>query len=190
MQYKQDLRQVNRPGRRQDCASCAAMRISLHPTGHWQGPLRSYAYWRSRSCRDWSSLRTWLKTASCLTSSFLTVGGLSIPDRWWQVSWCSYPLGMTDESRKKMCRALFLSLYWNSAYCLVDEKPLLQRFLVTAGVEAVHQQQNTWELIREIKIMSEKVHPLYEKEQVAKVCCVPSHVQNKETSISGIPIAS
>jgi hypothetical protein len=50
---------------------------------------------------------------------------------------------MTDESRKKMCRALFLSLYWNSAYCLVDEKPLLQRFLVTAGVEAVHQQQNT-----------------------------------------------
>jgi hypothetical protein len=32
------------------------------------------------------------------------------------------------------------------AYCLVDEKPLLQRFLVTAGVEAVHQQQNTWEL--------------------------------------------
>jgi hypothetical protein len=31
----------------------------------------------------------------------------------------------------------------NLAYCLVDEKPLLQRFLVTAGVEAVHQQQNT-----------------------------------------------
>jgi hypothetical protein len=29
------------------------------------------------------------------------------------------------------------------AYCLVDEKPLHQRFLVTAAVEAVHQQQNT-----------------------------------------------
>jgi len=37
---------------------------------------------------------------------------------------------------------LFLSLL-NSANCLVDEKPLLQRFLVTAGVEAVHQHQNT-----------------------------------------------
>jgi len=144
MQHKQDLRQVNRPGWRQDCASCAAMTISLHPTGHWQGPLRSYACWCSRSCRDWSSLRTWLKTASGLTSSFLTVGGLSIPDRWWQVSWCSYPLGMNQG--KRLCRVLFLSLL-NSANCLVDEKPLLQRFLVTAGVEAVHQHQNTWELL-------------------------------------------
>lgn len=165
MHYKQDLRQVNCPGQRQDCVSCVVKRISLHPTGHWQGPLRSFAYWHSRSCRDWSSLRTWLKTASGLRSNFLTVGGLLTTIWWWQVSWCSYPSGMNQEKELWLRRRVFSLSGLNSANRLVDEKPLLQRFLVTAGVETVHQQQNTWELIREENIMSDKVNCLYEKEK-------------------------
>jgi hypothetical protein len=52
-------------------------------------------------------------------------------------------ISIGDESRKKTVSSVVSFSLLNSAYCLVDEKPLLQRFLVTAGVEAVHQQQNT-----------------------------------------------
>jgi len=51
-------------------------------------------------------------------------------------------ISIGDESRKKTVSSV-VSFSTDSANCLVDEKPLLQRFLVTAGVEAVHQHQNT-----------------------------------------------
>jgi hypothetical protein len=45
--------------------------------------------------------------------------------------------------QKKMWSSAVSFSKMDLSYCLVDEKPLHQRFLVTAAVEAVHQQQNT-----------------------------------------------
>ena len=94
------------------------------------------------------------------------------------MSRCSNPSGRT----KKKCgqyggRLSFSRIFL--AHCLVDEEPLLQRFLVTAGVEEVHQKQSTCELVmlREMTHLYHKTGLAHRKSH-AKPAPFNSNVQN------------